>query len=66
MEEHLGKLGLESGYGSKLNHQELDRRFLCMFPLTRETHLGNLFLTHSPLGVGQRVVYHRSGLLALG
>ena len=31
------------GYGSKSNHQELDRRFWSMFPLTRASHLGTYF-----------------------
>ena len=39
------------GYGSKLNHQELGRRFWSMFPLTRVTHLGYPFLTDSQMSV---------------
>ena len=36
-----------TGYGSKSNHQELDRRFWSMFPFTRAPHFGvTLFLTH--------------------
>ena len=38
------------GCGSKLNHQDMDRRFWSMLPLTRATHFGYLFLTHSHLG----------------
>ena len=35
-----------TGYGPKSNHQELDRQFWSMFPLTRATHVGvTLFLT---------------------
>ena len=44
---HHGFAGCGShfGYGSKL--KQLDRRFRSMSPLTRATHLGYLFLTHS-------------------
>ena len=36
-------------YGSKLKG-DMDRRFWSVFPLTRATHLGCLFLTHSHVG----------------
>ena len=34
-----------NGHGSKLNHQDMDRKCWSMFPLTRASHLGYLFLT---------------------
>ena len=39
------------GHASKLNHQEVDRRFWSMVPLTRVTHFGYLCLTHSHIPV---------------
>ena len=35
------------GYGSKLSHQDMDRRFQSMCPFIRATRFGYLFLTHS-------------------
>ena len=32
-----------NGYGSKFNHQELDRRLWSMFPLSRASHFGYIF-----------------------
>ena len=35
------------GYGSKLNHQDMDHRLESLFPFDSASHFGCLFLTHS-------------------
>ena len=42
------------GDGSKLNHQDMDRRFQSMLQFSRASHFGYLFLTHSHMVRGQK------------
>ena len=55
------------GYGSKSDHQDLDRRFSSLVPLFRATHFGLFgypFLTHTRILGSSKRLFSAAGLLA--